>query len=120
MQCETASRVCHLCLPQLRWQSLVHCQVASSTRPGTRSPRTSDLIEDAASAGVEAFPSEPTTAYIFRLQNVYMDEEAVDDALVDMLFDPSNDVGALDAFVSIITGLALPLLSHWQFSACLL
>lgn len=57
---------------------------------------------------------------IFRLQNVYMDAEAVDDALVDMLFDPSNDVGALDAFVSIITGLALPLLLHWQFSACLL
>ena len=37
-------------------------------------------------------------------QNVYTDPSAVDDALVEMLYGPSDDIGALEAFVSVITG----------------
>lgn len=39
-----------------------------------------------------------------RLQSLYVNQLAVDDDLIDMLHDPSADVGALEAFVSIITG----------------
>ena len=38
------------------------------------------------------------------LQSLYVNKMAVDDDLVDMLHEPSNDLGALEAFVSIITG----------------
>ncbi len=52
------------------------------------------------------------------VQRVYMDPAAVDDDLVEMLFGPSEAPGALEAFVSIITGTAscsaraLPLLAQ--------
>lgn len=36
-----------------------------------------------------------------------MNKLAVDDDLVDMLYEPSNDLGALEAFVSIITGMSI-------------
>lgn len=38
------------------------------------------------------------------LQNVYGNQAAVDDELVDLIYQPSKDEGALDAFVSIMTG----------------
>ncbi|KAL4425609.1 hypothetical protein ABPG75_009625 [Micractinium tetrahymenae] len=38
------------------------------------------------------------------LLNVYGNSESVDDELVDLIYTPSCDEGALDAFVSIITG----------------
>lgn len=38
------------------------------------------------------------------LKNVYTDPQAVDDALIDLLYNPSCSDGALEAFVSIITG----------------
>ncbi|KAK9846485.1 hypothetical protein WJX81_005091 [Elliptochloris bilobata] len=38
------------------------------------------------------------------LQRVYIDQTAVDDALVDLIYQPSNADGALEAFVSVITG----------------
>lgn len=38
------------------------------------------------------------------LKGLYVNQLAVDDDLIDMLHDPSADVGALEAFVSIITG----------------
>lgn len=41
------------------------------------------------------------------LQSLYVNKLAVDDDLVDMLYEPSNDLGALEAFVSIITGMSL-------------
>ena len=40
------------------------------------------------------------------LQSLYVNKLAVDDDLVDMLYEPSNDLGALEAFVSIITGVS--------------
>lgn len=38
------------------------------------------------------------------LQQVYVNQEAVDDELVDMILKPSDDPGALPVFVSVITG----------------
>lgn len=38
------------------------------------------------------------------LQSVYGNKEAVDQELVELILRPANDPGALDAFVSIITG----------------
>lgn len=38
------------------------------------------------------------------LASVYCNPAAVDDALVDLIYEPSNDEGALETFVSIITG----------------
>lgn len=38
------------------------------------------------------------------LQQVYRNQEAVDDALVELLYRPSCDPGALGVFVSVITG----------------
>lgn len=37
-------------------------------------------------------------------QSVYGNTEAVDEELVDLIYQPSCDEGALDAFVSIMTG----------------
>lgn len=39
------------------------------------------------------------------LTNIYCNKEAVDDDLVDIFARPSTDDGALDVFVSILTGL---------------
>ena len=57
--------------------------------------------------------------YDTTLQSLYVNKLAVDDDLVDMLYEPSNDLGALEAFVSIITGTllacckaAVPYLKH--------
>lgn len=41
------------------------------------------------------------------VQNVYGNQAAVDDELIDLIYQPSTDEGALDAFVSIMTGEAL-------------
>lgn len=38
------------------------------------------------------------------LQSVYSNKEAVDDELVEVILKPAETEGALDAFVSIITG----------------
>lgn len=38
------------------------------------------------------------------LGSVYSNTESVDDELVDMVYEPSQDEGALDVFVSVITG----------------
>jgi len=38
------------------------------------------------------------------LRKVYRNQAAVDDALVDLLYRPSCDTGALDVFVSVLTG----------------
>jgi len=38
------------------------------------------------------------------LSSVYIDKESVDDELVDLIYNPSCDEGALETFVSIITG----------------
>lgn len=38
------------------------------------------------------------------LQGVYMNQGAVDDELVDIIYGPSEDQGALDVFVSVISG----------------
>jgi len=38
------------------------------------------------------------------LKSVYVNEAAVDDALVDLIAAPASDDGALDAFISIVTG----------------
>lgn len=38
------------------------------------------------------------------LSSVYRNQEAVDDELVQMLYRPSCDPGALDVFVSVLTG----------------
>jgi hypothetical protein len=45
--------------------------------------------------------------YDTTLQSLYVNKLAVDDDLVDMLYEPSNDLGALEAFVSIITGMSI-------------
>ncbi|XP_022973446.1 pheophytinase, chloroplastic isoform X3 [Cucurbita maxima] len=38
------------------------------------------------------------------LSSVYGNKENVDEDLIDIIFEPANDEGALDAFVSIVTG----------------
>ncbi|XP_058768812.1 pheophytinase, chloroplastic-like isoform X2 [Vicia villosa] len=38
------------------------------------------------------------------LSSVYSNKESVDDELVEIIREPANDEGALDAFVSIVTG----------------
>lgn len=38
------------------------------------------------------------------LSSVYIDKQSVDDELVDLIYNPSCDEGALETFVSIITG----------------
>jgi hypothetical protein len=43
------------------------------------------------------------------LQNVYVDPTAVDAELVDIFYAPSQDAGALDTFVAILTGFAGPM-----------
>ncbi|KAL6207649.1 hypothetical protein ACLB2K_018605 [Fragaria x ananassa] len=59
------------------------------------------------------------------LSSVYANKESVDDELVEIIMEPTNDPGALDAFVSIVTGppgpnpvqlipgLSLPILVLW-------
>lgn len=41
------------------------------------------------------------------VQGVYSNKEAVDDELVQLIYEPSCDEGALDAFISILTGAQL-------------
>eukprot|EP01025_Chloroclados_australasicus_P022789 TRINITY_DN2335_c0_g1_i2.p2 TRINITY_DN2335_c0_g1~~TRINITY_DN2335_c0_g1_i2.p2 ORF type:complete len:394 (-),score=58.95 TRINITY_DN2335_c0_g1_i2:505-1662(-) len=43
------------------------------------------------------------------LKQVYANQEAVDDALISLIYEPSTDKGAFETFVSIITGPAGPL-----------
>ncbi len=38
------------------------------------------------------------------LQSVYLNQAAVDDELVDIIYGPSEDQGALEVFVSVISG----------------
>nr|XP_004292903.2 PREDICTED: pheophytinase, chloroplastic [Fragaria vesca subsp. vesca] len=59
------------------------------------------------------------------LSSVYANKESVDDELVEIIMEPTNDPGALDAFVSIVTGppgpnpvqlipgISLPILVLW-------
>jgi hypothetical protein len=43
------------------------------------------------------------------LQGVYVQTEAVDDELVELFYAPSQDAGALDTFVAILTGYPGPM-----------
>lgn len=50
----------------------------------------------------ERFASKDTIRKV--LSSVYSNQEAVDDELVDIIHGPSQDQGALDVFVSVLTG----------------
>lgn len=53
---------------------------------------------------------QPNTHYA----QVYVEPRSVDDALVDLIYSPSNDPGAREVFVSVMTGVLLLLLLGTQ------
>ena len=59
-------------------------------------------IPSVARALFDRFRSRENVAQVLR--GVYGDQSAVDDELVELIFRPSEDPGALETFVSVITG----------------
>ena len=59
-------------------------------------------IPSVARALFDRFRSRENVAQVLR--GVYSDQGAVDDELVELIYRPSEDAGALETFVSVITG----------------